>query len=199
MTSYHHGNLREALLTEARKQLIEFGPDKLSLRALARAVGVSQTAPYRHFPDKKALLEALTIEVFKEFNAAVWTDANKIEDANQRLIEVALAYIEFACDHQALYRFMFGPLFSHRFDHPELREVTTKGLGSLYDTLQEVLSTDDPDTVWNAVISCRALVHGLATMRMDGGIVDQSPLGGQFDLRKAVTFMQQGLAGMARK
>ena len=49
---YHHGNLREALLDTAIEQLQKVGVENLSLRALARAVGVSQTAPYRHFEDK---------------------------------------------------------------------------------------------------------------------------------------------------
>ena len=64
--SYHHGNLRTALLEKAKEHLIEKGPDKISLRALAREIGVSQTAPYRHFPDKTMLLAALAAEGFKQ-------------------------------------------------------------------------------------------------------------------------------------
>ena len=56
---YHHGNLREALLVQAMTTLREGGVEALSLRELARAVGVSHAAPRRHFPDRQALLDAL--------------------------------------------------------------------------------------------------------------------------------------------
>ena len=66
-SSYHHGNLRQELMELAEKHLVEGGVRDLSLRALAREIGVSQTAPYRHFRDKNALLAALATEGFKRF------------------------------------------------------------------------------------------------------------------------------------
>ena len=63
--AYHHGNLRQALMDEALMCIREQGADKLSLRALARQVGVSQAAPYRHFEDKVALLSALASDGFQ--------------------------------------------------------------------------------------------------------------------------------------
>ena len=65
-SSYHHGNLREALLQEAILCIRRAGVENLSLRALARNTGVSQTAPYRHFTDKNALLAELATQAFNE-------------------------------------------------------------------------------------------------------------------------------------
>ena len=63
--TYHHGNLRAALLDEAERSLSRRGASELSLRELARAVGVSHAAPRRHFPDKQALLDALAEDGFE--------------------------------------------------------------------------------------------------------------------------------------
>ncbi len=66
-SNYHHGNLRQELMNRAEQHLLESGSNELSLRALAREIGVSQTAPYRHFRDKNALLAALATEGFQRF------------------------------------------------------------------------------------------------------------------------------------
>ena len=66
-TSYHPFNLRQELMDLAEQHLINEGIGELSLRALAREIGVSQTAPYRHFKDKNALLAALATEGFRRF------------------------------------------------------------------------------------------------------------------------------------
>ena len=69
--AYHHGDLRAALLTEAQSTLRTRGLDGLSLRELARAVGVSHAAPRRHFADKAALLEALVADGFRRLGVAL--------------------------------------------------------------------------------------------------------------------------------
>ena len=68
----------------------------------------------------------------------------------------------------------------------------------IYDNVQGFRQTDDQDTVWSAAISCRAFVHGLVCMRMEG-LTMKSPLGdGSFDLRRSAGFMLQGLSGLSR-
>ncbi|MDH5171482.1 MAG: TetR/AcrR family transcriptional regulator, partial [Gammaproteobacteria bacterium] len=69
--TYHHGNLRAELLDTAIQQLRDLGTEDLSLRALARAVGVSQTAPYRHFADKGELLAAMATRGYRDLLAAL--------------------------------------------------------------------------------------------------------------------------------
>lgn len=97
---YHHGDLRSVLLTEGLKQLEASGLD-FSLRALAKAAGVSPNAPYRHFADKNALMGALAAEGFKAFADAI-VGASDLRDQGR-------AYLEFGLANPALYRLMFSP------------------------------------------------------------------------------------------
>ena len=66
--TYHHGDLREALIQAALREVELGGPEAISIKALAKQLGVSQPAPYRHFADREALLEAVTAEAFRQFN-----------------------------------------------------------------------------------------------------------------------------------
>src|SRR3954451_16003211 len=77
---YHHGNLRTALLEAAERTLREGGAEKLSLRELAREVGVSHGAPRRHFPDRQALLDALSQAGFERLGAELRGAAAKSGD-----------------------------------------------------------------------------------------------------------------------
>ena len=78
--TYHHGNLRAELLNTAIAQLRAGDADDLSLRALARAVGVSQTAPYRHFADKGELLAAMATRGYRDLLAALRAAGDRTPD-----------------------------------------------------------------------------------------------------------------------
>ena len=94
---YHHGNLREALLEQAERTLRERGVEALSLRELAREVGVSHGAPRRHFPDRQALLDALAEAGFERLGAELRAAADGAgEDFEPRLRATAAAYVRFA-------------------------------------------------------------------------------------------------------
>lgn len=106
--SYHHGNLREALLTRAIETLSDEGVEQLSLRALARDLGVSHAAPLRHFPTKADLLSALAVEGVASLVAA--TDRAQAEAPEpERLRAMALAYVDWAITHTALHRILRNP------------------------------------------------------------------------------------------
>lgn len=98
MPTYHHGELRAALLSAAAKILEREGREAISLRDLARRAGVSHTAPYRHFADRQALLAALADEGFallaKELEGKAWR-------------EQAVAYVRFALANPERFRLMF--------------------------------------------------------------------------------------------
>ena len=66
--TYHHGDLRDALIKAALREAEQGGAEAISIKALAKQLGVSQPAPYRHFADREALLEAVTAEAFRQFN-----------------------------------------------------------------------------------------------------------------------------------
>jgi len=167
--SYHHGNLRTALLEKAKEHLIEKGPDKISLRALAREVGVSQTAPYRHFPDKTMLLAALAAEGFKQLFQQTHNANIKGGNAQERLQNVGCAYVEFAVQNPDLYRLMFGPMIPA---DTELEELDDYG-GRSYEVIVQLITDGvesneftegDPLILAN---SAWALVHGVASLVID--------------------------------
>jgi len=168
--AYHHGNLREALLEEAIAALAEVPAEQLSLRAIARTLGVSQTAPYRHFNGKEALLAAIATRGYRtllDSLEAARQDAGSAADL--QLHAVARAYVDFASQHDQLFKLMFGPLVQPSEKYPELREVSRATLLLVQDIMregmrQEVIREDD---VVNLSNSAWAGIHGLATLTID--------------------------------
>jgi len=110
-TRYHHGNLRPALVEEARAILESEGVAAVTLRAVARAAGVSHAAPYRHFEKKEALLAAVAERGFAELGERLGAAAAREEASGPReaLRAAGLAWVEFALERPALYRLLFGP------------------------------------------------------------------------------------------
>lgn len=105
---YHHGDLRSALLERAEATVRVTGVDALSLRELAREIGVSHAAPRRHFRDKGALLDALAIAGFARLEATLRTAvAEPAPTFRDRLVRAAVSYVRFAVDNAALLDLMF--------------------------------------------------------------------------------------------
>ncbi|MGI9273405.1 MAG: TetR/AcrR family transcriptional regulator [Endozoicomonas sp.] len=187
MARYHHGNLRQELLSEALKQLELQGIDSLSLRALARAVGVSQTAPYRHFPDKTALLIAMAVEGFQDLKALMEKSVKQFDQPDQRLPEMGLNYVEFACENPHLYKLMFGPTLAAKEDYPELEEAAKECFRQLQNVISQIMPSADPEHLWYMTANASALVRGHASMRIDGIMACNLDTGEDLDLRKALT------------
>lgn len=166
---YHHGNLKQALLDKALDHLTLFGPDKISLRALARDVGVSQTAPYRHFEDKTALLAALATEGFKQLSSATNSARETDSSASTMLLAAGKAYIHFALANPELYRLMFGPLLSPDGDFPELEEAGALAFSVIVGIVEygiEVSEFVAKDSLLVAN-STWAMVHGISSLMLD--------------------------------
>jgi AcrR family transcriptional regulator len=106
---YHHGNLRAALLAQAEQTLREHGLEGLSLRELARQVGVSHAAPRRHFADRQAVLDALAASGFARLGSQLRAAAEVAgEDYEARLRATGTAYVRFAISDAALLELMFA-------------------------------------------------------------------------------------------
>jgi AcrR family transcriptional regulator len=106
---YHHGNLRAALLAQAERTVRERGAQALSLRELARAIGVSHGAPRRHFPDRQGLLDALTEAGFARLGTELRGAVDGAgDDFQARLGATAAAYVRFATRDAALLELMFA-------------------------------------------------------------------------------------------
>jgi len=133
---YHHGNLRTALLDAAERTLRERGAQALSLRELAREVGVSHGAPRRHFPDRQALLDALAEDGFarlgRELREAV---AGAGEEFEPRLRAIAAAYIRFATEDAALLELMFAG--KHREPTGELADAAERAFAVMLELIEQ--------------------------------------------------------------
>jgi len=157
--SYHHGDLRAALLAAASEVLEQEGLSKLSLREAARRAGVSHNAPYRHFPDREALLAALAAQGF-----GMLAQAQREGAATGGLRAMGEAYVRFALAHPQRFQLMFGGLVQVS-RHPELRDVATRTFEGLSGALAERAAGAKGAS--DASVAAWALVHGLAHLLMD--------------------------------
>jgi AcrR family transcriptional regulator len=105
--TYHHGDLRDALVQAALREAERGGPEAISLKALAKSLGVSQPAPYRHFADREALLEAVTAAAFRQFSAML-RDAIGKPSKQSKLSRFAQATLAFGLRRNGIYRLMFA-------------------------------------------------------------------------------------------
>ncbi|MBB2160369.1 TetR/AcrR family transcriptional regulator [Gluconacetobacter sacchari] len=165
--SYHHGDLRAALIAEGLRLLAERDVDALSLREVARGVGVSATSVYRHFPDKDALLAAVAQEGLARLGAAQREAEAAAGGGDAGFAATGRAYVRFALANPALFRLIFAS--------PVLAPAKAAGtlVSDAADLLQAhaaaVAAKDGGEAVMRA-IEAWALVHGLAMLMLDGQI-----------------------------
>jgi AcrR family transcriptional regulator len=173
---YHHGNLRTALLAQAQQTVRERGVSELSLRELARDVGVSHAAPRRHFPDRRALLDALAVAGFErlgaELRAAMASAGDRFQD---RLQATAGAYIQFAIEDAELLDLMFAG--KHRESADTLVEAADRAFAVLFELIiqgqaESALEPGDPERVGLVLF---ATVQGLAAL-VTSGMVEAAQL-----------------------
>ena len=107
LNTYHHGDLREALVQAALAEAERGGPEAISIKALAKQLGVSQPAPYRHFADREALLEAVTEAAFRQFNAILRESIGK-PSKQSKLSRLAQTTLAFGLRRNGIYRLMFA-------------------------------------------------------------------------------------------
>ncbi|WMT78046.1 TetR/AcrR family transcriptional regulator [Bradyrhizobium sp. Ash2021] len=107
LNTYHHGDLRDALVQAALQQVELGGPEAVSISALAKKLGVSQPAPYRHFADRETLLTAVTAEAFRQFSATLRESIGK-PSTRSKLSRFALAMLDFGLRRNGIYRLMFA-------------------------------------------------------------------------------------------
>ncbi|MEZ4226416.1 MAG: TetR/AcrR family transcriptional regulator [Polyangiaceae bacterium] len=173
---YHHGDLRAELLRAARRCLEREGVEALTLRQVARAVGVSHAAPAHHFADKQALLAAVAAQGFDELTASMIA-AREIApaDAVSRLNATGVAYVGYAAAHPNLFRLMFGRELSG-CDQSVFADAAARAYEVLQtaakDVIQESDRTDDLPVV---ITSAWSLVHGMSLLWLDGRILVGAP------------------------
>ncbi len=173
---YHHGNLRAELLAHAARRLERVGVTGLSLRELARDIGVSHGAPRQHFPDKQALLDALAVQGLDRLGHQLGETLGSARGTfDERLLVFARTYVHFATRRPALLALMFAR--KDRADSPELEGASRRAFAAPSALIAGALAsgdidTDDPDRVAMAVL---ATLQGLAAIITSGMIGNRDP------------------------
>lgn len=163
--SYHHGDLRNALLEVAIELIREQGFEAFTLREVARRAKVSHTAPYRHFRDKAALAAAIAEDGFVQLDAGMKRAAGRAASASARLLAAGRAYVELALRRPEHFRIMFtAPIDAEA--HPAARAAADQAFGQLVARVVECQQAGDVrggDPLTIARI-CWSQVHGIAQL-----------------------------------
>jgi AcrR family transcriptional regulator len=178
---YHHGDLRSALLAAAERTLREKGVAALSLRELAREIGVSHAAPGRHFRDKQALLNALALSGYDRLARELDAANDPTLPLEPRLTAVARAYLAFAIDNAELLELMYarkhGPDASVQEQMVAAIEHTVGSLEQMFADAQKrgELIEDAPQDL---TLFTGAILHGLAAFTANGTLAPETALAG---------------------
>ena len=136
LNTYHHGDLRDALVQAALQEVGRGGPEAISIKALAKQLGVSQPAPYRHFADREALLAAVTAEAFRQFSA-VLREAIRKPSKRSKLSRLAQATLAFGLRRNGIYRLMFASrIMACASKDSELHAAAMETFGLVLDALE---------------------------------------------------------------
>lgn len=159
--AYHHGDLARAATAVGFDLLAERGPHGFTIAEMAKRIGVSTTALYRHFADKDALLAALAAESFRAFDAKL--RAVKPASGFARLKAMTLAYLAFAAEHPSWYELMFGGRIEHT-RYPDLAKASDSAFAALADTLADAEFDISPDDIDASAVKVWSQCHGLASL-----------------------------------
>jgi len=160
---YHHGNVRAEILTAALDAIADGGVASVSLRDLARRVGVTHGAASHHFGDKAGVLRAVAADGYSLL-------ADYLEDAaaGGDFGDVGVAYVRFAVDHPAHFEVMFRPEL-YRPDDENVTAAKARSAAALYESARQVADAAGGDHQ-KAGVAGWALVHGIATLWRDGNL-----------------------------
>jgi AcrR family transcriptional regulator len=163
-SSYHHGSLRETLLAEGRRVLVQEGVDAVTLRELARRAGVSHAAPRRHFADRPALLEAIAAQGFDELTEALWV-ADAADDPSARLASYARTAVRFAREN--------GPLLTLMWTAPRDPSGPAAAAAHRFVTTGATLLGEDPTSSTGPLpYLVAAMLEGIGALAAAGRIPD---------------------------
>jgi AcrR family transcriptional regulator len=162
--SYHHGDLRAALLDAAARWLDERGEQALTLRELAREAGVSHAAPYHHFAGREELLAGVAERAFDRLGDALVAAAAAAPDPARALPDIGEAYVRAALAHPAQFRLMFGPMLARKAEHPEFQRAAERA----FTVLLQAATAFAPERGLELALTGWSLSHGAASLAIDG-------------------------------
>ncbi len=168
---YHHGNLKQELIETTLEMIEKEGPESITMRELAKRLGTSRTAPYRHYDSKEALLHAATSAGEEMLDDAIrLITQNNTLSAIDRLYRSGRAYLQFALEHPSLYRMIFSE------EHDRSKKAHDTHFATLLllvkDAQEEgIILKEDPSVQAAAVYS---LLHGLCSLEINGHLQQEA-------------------------
>lgn len=200
--TYHHGDLKRAMLDATRTLLAARGPEQLGLREVARAVGVDHAAVYRHFADKRALVAGLSEACYRELVATLETALRRVpaNDVPARLARLAVAFLRFAYADPARFALMFGPRVNRDGRFPTLDAATQEVLAVLVREMAHGIATGRLGGAkpTDMAIALWSFLQGYADMVLRGRIQVRSPRVAEAYLQTLLAPLLRGLAAPAR-
>ena len=168
--SYHHGELRRALLDATLRIVEREGTGAVSLSAAARRVGVSPQASYNHFRDKGALLAAAAEETVRALGAEMRKAVTAAGSPGERFEATGVAYLVYASEHAARLRLLSAPELADKSNHPELAAAYDEAFAVLVEAIEAcqragVVRKSDPRRL---AIAAWSTVHGASWLLVDG-------------------------------
>ena len=171
--TYHHGDLKNALIKAGVEILAKDGVSGLSLRKVALRAGVSHSAPYSHFADKQALIAAISTEGFRQLYEPVSAVADKYSNQPEKqLIEVAWAYVQFAMDDPDRFKVMFSGVLEKEKEYPEFVAESQRN----FQLLKMIVEANQASGRLRsgaselAALSAWGIIHGFVMLLLEGQI-----------------------------
>jgi len=165
--TYHHGDLKEALKAAALRLVKKKGARGFSLNEASRLAGVSVGAPYRHFIDKDTLLSEVARDGNEVMSAEIKKAVAKVEGLKEKMIEAGMAYLRFAVRHPDYFAVIFQAGLD-KTKYPELERSAREAFATILDL--SIRYENTPELGLERAVAAWALVHGLATLELEGGI-----------------------------
>ena len=163
--TYHHGNLPVALAAVAKALIAERGLEGFTLREVARRVGVTHVAAYRHYADRRALLAAVAEHGFVQLRRRLdGARAKTPATLGPRLRAILAAYLRFCWDEPALTAVMFGPRLSRAGEFPRLEAAVVDGLGVIAETIATLAPPAQRRAARDLALALWTFVHGFSTL-----------------------------------
>jgi AcrR family transcriptional regulator len=168
--SYHHGELRRALLDATLGIVEREGTGAVSLSAAARRVGVSPQASYNHFRDKGALLAAAADETVRALTAEMRAAVAAGSSPGERFEATGIAYLVYASEHPARLRLLSAPELADKSDHPELVAAYEESFAILVEAIEacQRAGVVRKGEARRLALTAWSAVHGASWLLVDG-------------------------------
>lgn len=169
--TYHHGNLRQTLMNNCLKLIEDKGVSDFTLREVARISGVSAAAPYHHFKNKTELLAAVAVMGLKMLDEAQRKASEQFDNPGLRLKALGKSYVMFAVNHKVYFQVLFRTSNEPLWENKQVMNAAKHAFSHLESTIRKLYPETEKDNsrkIQAIVLTCWSMVHGLASLWVDG-------------------------------